>query len=91
MQIGKYEFPDSCPLNCAMLKEDFYQGSLCTRCPIFNCKKLTGPNGEKDWSLLRPEDYRLDWAKEWKRWFDRGMTGWPELTLGKEEKNVSNS
>jgi len=73
--IGGQKFSTRCPENCPGKKEPFMQGGLCHRCPIFNCVEREGLR------LLRPEDYRPDWAKEWKRWFDEGMKGLPELYL----------
>jgi hypothetical protein len=65
MKIGEYEFPDNCPKKCPDLHymETIDQGAMCIRCPIFNC---TGPENIR---LMRPEDYRLEWAKEWHEWF----------------------
>jgi len=31
--------------------------------------------------LIEPEDYRPDWAKEYKKWFNSDFNGWPELYL----------
>ena len=70
---AKIEIPDSCPQNCPEKGKPFYQGNLCSRCPIFNC------SGDPEYALLRPEEYREDWAKEWKKWFDKGMKGFPDL------------
>ena len=69
--IGGQEFPSKCPEKCLGNHELFMQGGLCHRCPIFNC---TG-----EFLLLEPDDYRKDWAKAWKEWFDSGMKGLPEL------------
>ena len=65
MKIGGYEFPDSCPEECPdkHYMDNFDQGIMCVRCPIFNC------SGPEDIRLLRPEDYNVEWAKEWHRWF----------------------
>ena len=71
---GSYIFPDKCPKNCLYKQESFSQGSMCTRCPILNCKK------DKDgFCLIEPEDYRKDWAKEWNDFFKRGTE--PKLYL----------
>jgi len=71
IRIGGELFPVRCPEDCPGRGEDFSQGGLCARCPIFNCVG--------DPILLRPSDYRKDWAKAWRQWFDDGMKGWPEL------------
>jgi len=73
--IGGQEFPTRCPENCPGRNEPFTQGGLCHRCPIFNCVS------KKGMVLLRPEDYRPDWAKAWKEWFESGMKGYPDLWL----------
>ncbi len=78
MKIGDYEFPNKCPKDCRFLGGPFSQGDFCSRCPIFNC------SGECP--LLRPEDYRKDWAKSWYRWFEGGMQGTPRLPLIQEER-----
>jgi len=75
MIIGGQEFPERCPENCPGHDEILTQGGLCHRCPIFNCA------GDKDMILLHPSDYRPDWAKAWKEWFDGGMKGFPALYL----------
>lgn len=63
MKIGsklQYEVPNSCPDNCTNLGTRLYQGSICTRCPIFNCA------GEV---LMKSIEYRDDCAKEWQTFF----------------------
>jgi len=79
MIIGGQEFPEKCPENCPGKKEPFMQGGLCHRCPIFNCKSFIME--EHKVRLVEPEEYRSDWAKAWKEWFDKGMNGYPELFL----------
>ena len=69
MLIGGQEFPTECPENCPGKRDS----NLCRYCPIFNC---VGEN-----ALLKPGDYRKDWALAWKRWFDSGMVGLPDLRL----------
>lgn len=78
MQIAGIEFPDDCPTDCPGHDDSFNQGGLCARCPLFNCMESTDEEGEP-FRLLEPDDYRKDWAKEWKRWFNAGMTGQPAL------------
>ena len=70
---AKIEFPDNCPRGCPERGKVFSQGDICSRCPIFNC------GGDPEYTLLRPEEYREDWAKVWKEWFDNGMKGSPDL------------
>ena len=72
--IGGQEFPTECPDGCPG-KIFLDQGGLCRRCPIFNCV------GPEDMILLRPQDYRKSWAKAWRKWFDSGMKGWPDLSF----------
>ncbi len=75
MNIGtkKIEFPDTCPKNCPQINKPFYQGNLCHRCPIFNCRKhYTG------FCLIEPDQYRDDWAEQFKNWFDNDFKGYPE-------------
>jgi len=73
--IGSLEFPTKCPTNCPGKQISPSQGGLCHRCPIFNCRKVDGIQ------LLKPEDYRKDWAEAWHKWFESGMKGFPELYL----------
>jgi hypothetical protein len=74
---NKYEIPDKCPKNCPHKKEPFYQGNMCTRCPIFNCSK-----DKNNFCLIEPENYREDWAKEWYTFFTTGKR--PVLLLRKQ-------
>jgi len=76
IMIGETEFDTVCPSNCPGKKDPVGQGGLCYRCPIFNC---AGSSFES--RLLEPEDYRPDLAKIWRKWFDTGMKGYPELPL----------
>lgn len=71
---GKYEVPDKCPEDCSLRPDSFYQGCTCMRCPVLNCKE--DPDG---FCLLRSEDFREDWAREWERFFKDGTV--PELPL----------
>jgi hypothetical protein len=64
MIVSDIEFPDKCPPECPLLKEPFYQGNLCTRCPVINCTGII--------VMIDPDDYRHDWAVEFKKWFDSG-------------------
>lgn len=70
---NKYKVPDKCPQDCRFIKDvlKFGQNAMCVRCPVLNCK---------DSALLRPEEYREDWAKEWERFFN-GEVEWPILYL----------
>ena len=64
MIIAGLEFPDDCPTNC-IYEDDFSnfgQNSICIRCPVFNCSG--------SFKLMEPEEYRVDWAIEWKKFFD---------------------
>ena len=75
---NKYEVPDNCPKNCLFKQEYGYQGGLCHRCPIFNCRKDVD-----GFCLIEPEDYREDWAKEWSKFFETGEV--PELRFKMEK------
>lgn len=96
MLIGKskIEIPDDCPEGCKFGDESFFQGNMCSRCPIFNCKKTpcADPSySDKDgfFQLLKPEEYGDEWAKEWKKYFDTmGMKEvyYPQLYFNKGEK-----
>ena len=75
--IGKYNFPDNCPEECPQRFQPFYQGNLCSRCPIFNCKKT-----DDGFSLLEPNDYREDWAEAFHIWmFKDNFKGIPSLSF----------
>ncbi len=78
--IGGQIFPTECPKNCPEKKTAFYQGCYCSRCPIFSCVDRGG-----GFVLLEPEEYREDWAKNWKEWFDNSMVGRPGLPLWQKE------
>ena len=75
--IGNQLFPTKCPNNCPGKKTDIDQWKLlCYRCPIFNCV----PNKD-GFCLIEPNDYRQDWAKEFREWFNNRCIGYPELVL----------
>lgn len=76
--IGNQLFGTECPKNCPGKEINFTQGGLCHRCPILNCV----PDKE-GFCLIDPSDYRQDWAKEWRNWFNNGCEGYPELKLKK--------
>ena len=81
---NEVEVPDVCPTECPFSKEPVDQGSVCMRCPIFNCRKIDVPKqyaSDGMFCLIEPECYRKDWALIWKQWFDGGMIGFPELYL----------
>jgi len=71
MKIGEFEFPDKCPKDCLYTGDigRHGQNSICGRCPVFTS---TGND-----PLVLPEEYRLDWAKEWAEFFKTGKE--PEL------------
>jgi hypothetical protein len=83
MLIGKnkIQIPDNCPVNCPVRDEPFYQGNLCSRCPIFNCS-----SDEDGFCLIEPEDYREDWAEDFKKWFDSDFKEYPRLQLQRKVK-----
>lgn len=71
----KYNVPDSCPKDCPHYGFPFSQDSLCSRCPVLNCRDF----GNGFTPILSPKDYRKDWAEEWEKWFKEGMKGLPHL------------
>lgn len=80
MKIANIEFPNECPASCPY-GELMRQGSLCHRCPIFNCA------GE--FKLLEPEEYRSDWAEIFRQYFDQlaeGVVTYPKLPLSRVEQ-----
>lgn len=90
MIISEIEFPDTCPINCPDKGKEFTQSGLCIRCPIFNCKPFPYKNedgSESMISLIEPEEYRKDWAIEWKKWFDSNCEGFPKLLLFTKKEN----
>jgi len=82
MKIQGLDFPDKCPQDCPMKPYDFYhlgQSSICTRCPVFACAPMEGPDGKPDFRMVEPDDFRPDWLAEWHRFFQDGTE--PELKL----------
>jgi hypothetical protein len=81
MEIGSFKFPDKCPSECKFREDSslYGQNSICTRCPVFVCGE-TIIDG-KPFRLLLPEEYRLDWASEWAKFFESGEE--PKLLLSK--------
>jgi hypothetical protein len=71
--IGGVEFPEKCPKKCPGKEGPFYQGNLCSRCPIFNCTT--------EYKLMEPKEYRKDWASDFKKWFDSDFNNdyYPQL------------
>ena len=86
MKIGtelQYEVPDDCPEDCKYKNNKGFQGDICCRCPIFNCKDIYDEElNEHIGAMLQPNEYRDDWAKEWVEFFKTGKE--PELYLFKE-------
>jgi len=77
----KIKIPDTCPTTCKFKKSfiQFRQQSICSRCPVFVCKK-----DKNDFCLIEAKDYRKDWAEEWDRFF-KGKVDLPIL-----EYNITN-
>lgn len=84
MIIGGFEFDDKSCEKCPERLEPFYQGNLCSRCPIFNCKK----DEEDGFCLIESEDYRADWAQEFHTWIASGFVPelYPQLRLKYEKE-----
>lgn len=74
--IGNQLFPTKCSNKCPGKEEPICQGNLCHRCPIFNCVPT-----EDGFCLIEPNNYRQDWAKEFRKWFNNGCKGYPKLKL----------
>lgn len=88
--VEKYEVPDTCPDICFGKREGiFFQGCLCSRCPIFNCRKIKTNDeyADKDgfFCMIEADDFREDWAKVWSEWFKGDMKEYPELYLQRKE------
>jgi hypothetical protein len=83
MHIAGLDFDESVCKKCPERSGAFYQGNLCSRCPIFNCKK-----DEDGFCLIEPEDYRADWAKEFHAWITSGFSPefYPQLRLKYEKE-----
>jgi len=81
MYIGGQLFPTDCPERCPEKSKPFYQGNTCSRCPISN--SVPDANG---FSLVDPNDYRSDWAKAFRTWFNNGMIGQVNLPLYHRQK-----
>jgi hypothetical protein len=87
MKISKaqVEVPDSCPEKCPGQWDSLFpqQGGICYRCPILNCTIEMSPpcdgGDSEQFCMLKPENYREDWALVWKEWFQGDMKNWPEL------------
>lgn len=85
MIVAGIEFPNECPKDCPFTGDIMMHGqnSICGRCPLFCCSPCQdddeSPYGA--FCLVEPEQYRPDWAKVWRRWFDDGMQGYPVLPL----------
>jgi hypothetical protein len=74
---AKIEIPDVCPPNCELKGIDANINGWCDYCPIFNCMSTPVPaefGVGSTFKLIEPEDYREDWAEEWKKFFDTGET-----------------
>ena len=67
----KFDIPDECPKNCPYILGIFTFGvdSICARCPVLLCSEDDEtPKGELI-QIMKPEDYRPDWAANWVRFF----------------------
>jgi hypothetical protein len=66
----QYECPDGETCSTCILKpEYFYQGCMCTRCPVFNCKEPVTEEDKYFMPILPANEFRDDWAKEWDNFF----------------------
>jgi len=84
MKIGsklQFEVPDNCQ-GCHCKPENFSQGNICYRCPIFSCKIMEDIETEELWGLINPEDFRDDWAEAWEKCFKEKT--YPQLLLKRD-------
>lgn len=82
MIVAGIEFPDNCT-SCKLLiveRATFSQSSICTRCPVFVCRMPVTEEDKMYLPMVQPDDYREDWAIEWKKFFD-GEIERPRLVL----------
>jgi len=75
----KFTVPDDCPSDCVGKDEPFYQGCLCTRCPVFCCKEPVTEEDKYYMPLVPADEFREDWAEEWEHFFKTGEE--PKLYL----------
>ena len=75
----QFECPDKCPKDCKLKPDLFYQGCMCTRCPILNCKEPITEEDKLYLPLVAANEFRDDWAKEWEKFFKTGEE--PKLYL----------
>ena len=71
MIIAGLEFPEKCVKGCPYLEQPFYQGSPCTRCPIFCCV----PIKDEGWSLMSVDEFDPELAKHWYDFFEQLKQG----------------
>lgn len=71
INIAGLDFPEKCVPKCPYNNQPFYQGSPCTRCPIFCCAPIEG----EGWSLIAPEEFDPELAKQWYDFFEQLKQG----------------
>lgn len=81
MIVGGYEFPDTCPTDCEFIDDiaDFGQSAVCVSCPVFCCGG--------DQPMVKPEEYRNDWAAIMHRTVVGKVRGVPALPLNRETQD----
>lgn len=84
MIVAGLDFPDKCPDKCPGQDDGLDPGALCARCPLFCCTYFDDADGR--FRLVDPDDFRADWAQEWRRWLDTGMMGRPYLPLERSDQ-----
>ena len=81
MKVGsnlEYEVPDECPEWCKKINQnEMSQDSLCTRCPVFNCRTFAVPEEDRNFAgdsmqLIKNEDFSDDFAKMFVEYFKKG-------------------
>jgi len=68
----QFEYPTKCPQGCILKPASFYQGCICTKCPVFCCKQPITEEDKIYMPILKPNDFRDDWAEEWDIFFKTG-------------------
>ena len=77
----QFEYPEECPENCILKPDAFYQGCMCTRCPILVCKEPVTEEDKHYMPMVPANEFRNDWAEQWDEFFKTGKK--PILLLGK--------
>lgn len=101
MKVGselQFEVPDDCPENCCGKDESRYryQGDICCRCPITNCKTIIIPEEDRHFAgdtlrLMNPKDYSDDLAEAYVEMFEdlkKSTINYKGISLGLTQKEI---